>query len=139
MEMTIPATLANLDKVSAFTEEYLESIDCPMKLMMKLSVAMEEIYVNVAHYAYPGENADGTGMVTVTFDHDPAQNLLTVVFKDQGIPFNPLEKEDPDVTASAEDRAIGGLGIFMVRKTMDDMAYSYEDGSNILTMKKHLA
>ena len=99
---------------------------------MKLEVAVEEIFVNVAHYAYAPATGDVAVGVYVT--NDPRS--INITFRDSGVPFNPLEKADPDITLKAEDRKIGGLGIYMVRKTMDDMTYEYKDGQNILTMKK---
>lgn len=137
-EITIPAKIEALDDVIAFVEEQLESVDCPMKIMMSLDVAVEEMYVNIAHYAYPDENANGEGMATIRFEHDAEQNAVTITLIDQGIQYNPLEKDDPDITLSAEERQIGGLGIFMVKKSMDEVAYKYENGSNIFSMKKSL-
>ena len=133
-KLEVQATKENLLEVSAFIEGYLEKIDCPMKAMMQISVAVEEIYINIASYAY-GENV---GMAEILIDHDLAENTVTITFMDGGIPYDPLAKEDPDITLSAEDRAIGGLGIYMVKKSMDDMKYKYEDGKNVLAITKKL-
>ena len=133
-KLEVQATKENLLEVSAFIEGYLEKIDCPMKAMMQISVAVEEIYINIASYAY-GENV---GMAEILIDHDQAENTVTITFMDGGIPYDPLAKEDPDITLSAEDRAIGGLGIYMVKKSMDDMKYKYEDGKNVLAITKKL-
>jgi len=121
-----------LHDVIDFIEDELNNHDCAMKTVMMISVVVEEIFINIAHYAYV--NNDGQASVDVSFDDD---NVI-IQFIDSGIAFNPLEKEDPDITASAEERDIGGLGIFMMKKTMDDITYERKDNKNILTMKKGL-
>lgn len=133
-ELTLQASLEKLDEVLAFVEENLEKNDCPMKVLMQVQIAVEEIFVNIAHYAYDSEQ--GTATIRVEVGGDPLQVIIT--FIDQGIPYDPLQKEDPDVTLSAEDRQIGGLGIFMVKKSMDDVKYEYADGKNILTISKKI-
>lgn len=132
--LEVQATKENLLEVSAFVEGYLEKLDCPMKTMMQISVAVEEIYINIASYAY----GDSIGMAEILIDHDQALNSVSITFKDSGVFYDPLVKEDPDITLSAEERAVGGLGIFMVKKSMDDMKYKYEDGKNVLTIVKKL-
>ena len=132
--LEVQATKENLLEVSAFVEGFLEGIECPMKAMMQISVAVEEIYINIASYAY----GDSTGMAEILIDHDQALNSVSITFKDSGVPYDPLAKEDSDITLTAEERAIGGLGIFMVKKSMDDMKYKYEDGKNVLTIVKKL-
>lgn len=133
-ELTVPATLEQLDAVQAFIEEELEENGCPMKAVMQISIAVEEIYVNIAHYAYHPEIGEAT--VRCCVGGDPLQ--VTVQFLDSGKPFDPLAKPDADVSLSAEERDIGGLGILMVKKSMDDVTYEYKDGCNILTLKKSL-
>ena len=133
-EKIFPADKDALTDVMAFTEECLESFDCPMKSSMAICVAVEEIFVNIASYAY-GET---TGNASVSFGFDENERLMTLVIKDEGIPFNPLERDEPDISLSAADREIGGLGIFITKKTMDTISYSFEDGKNILTMTKKL-
>lgn len=133
-EITIPARVENLDTVTAFVDAELEKLDCPMKTQIQIDVAVEELYVNIAHYAYtPGE-----GDATIEVETDPASRTVSITFRDRGVPYDPLAKPDPDVTLSADERQIGGLGIFMVKKSMDDMRYTYEDGQNILTIVKKL-
>ena len=132
--LEVQATKENLLEVSAFVEGYLEQLNCSMKSMMQISVAVEEIYVNIASYAY----GDSPGMAEIELEYNEADGSVDITFKDSGTPYNPLEKEDPDVTLSAEERSIGGLGIYMVKKSMDDMKYKYEDGKNILTITKKL-
>ena len=133
-EITIPARVENLDTVTAFVDAELEKLDCPMKTQIQIDVAVEELYVNIAHYAY----APGEGDATIEVETDPASRTVSITFRDRGVPYDPLAKPDPDVTLSADERQIGGLGIFMVKKSMDDMRYTYEDGQNILTIVKKL-
>ena len=133
-DLTIEAKVENLNEVLAFVDGQLEEIDCSMKAQMQIDVAVEEIFVNIASYAY----TPGVGSATVIFEltQDPA--VVTVTFIDRGVPYDPLEKEDPDVTLSAEERGIGGLGIYMAKKAMDDMKYVYRDGQNILSISKSI-
>ena len=133
-ELLIEAAADKLPEVSAFVEEKLEDMGCPMKTQMQIGVAVEEIFINIASYAYAPET--GTASVRVELCPDPRR--VTITFTDQGIPYDPIAKEDPDVTLSAEERQIGGLGIFMTKKIMDEMRYEYRDGSNILTLVKNL-
>ena len=131
-ELKIEAEVDNLPQVLAFIEEQLEAVDCPMKAQMQMSVAVEEIFVNIASYAYAPDKGQAT--IRVQLEEDPAR--ATVTFIDSGVPFNPLEKEDPDVSLSAEERRIGGLGIYMTKKSMDDVQYAYVNGQNELTLIK---
>ena len=133
-ELTIKATVANLEKVLAFVDTELEQIDCPMKTQMQIDIAVEELYVNIATYAY----APGEGEATIRVETTQAPGTVTITFLDRGVPYNPLAKPDPDVTLSAAERQIGGLGIYMAKKYMDDMKYEYRDGQNILTITKKL-
>ena len=133
-EKVFTAKKETLPEVMAFTEECLESFDCPMKSSMGICVAVEEIFVNIASYAYP----DGDGNATLSFGFDENERLMTLIIKDNGVPFNPLEKAEPDITLSADEREIGGLGIFITKKTMDTVSYAYENGENILTMTKKI-
>ena len=133
-ELKLTATVESLDEVLAFIDSELESVDCPMKVQMQLDVAVEELYVNIAHYAY----APGTGEATVSIDITQDPLNVTITFKDSGIPFDPTAKADPDVTLSAQERQIGGLGIYMAKKGTDEMKYEYKDGQNILSVSKKL-
>ena len=133
-ELTMEATLENIPAVTAFVDQRLEELDCPMKAQMQIDVAIDELFGNIARYAYDPD----TGPATVRVDVDQDPLAVRVTFIDQGKPYDPLAKADPDVTLSAEDRPIGGLGIFMVKKTMDDVRYEYKDGQNILTVEKRL-
>ena len=140
-KITLEARLDNLDEVTGFIEAGLEEAGCGMKQIMQINLAVEEIYVNIAHYAYGQKDSDGniipdtgTGPAEIILDTDESRILLT--FIDEGTEYDPLKKEDPDTTLSAEDREIGGLGIFMVKKVMDEVTYRYEDGKNILSLTK---
>lgn len=131
--VTVEATTDNLYEVLGFIDERLEAADCSPATQMRIDLAVEEIFVNVANYAYAPE----TGDVTVTFAvEEPMTAVIT--FEDSGVPYDPLKKEDPDVTLDARDRQIGGLGIFMVKKNVDKLSYAYRDGKNILEIKKAL-
>lgn len=131
-EITVNACVDKIAEVVAFVEEQLENMGAGMKAQMQISIAVDELFANIANYAYP--NGEGTATVRVEASEDGKKAVIT--FIDSGIPYNPLEKEDPDITLSAEDRPIGGLGIFMVKKSMDDMIYRYEDNKNILAIIK---
>lgn len=133
-EITVPALLEKLEEVTAFVDEQLEAHGCSMKVQMQVDIAVEEIYVNIAHYAYHPEAGEAT--VRLSVGGDPLQ--VTIQFQDGGKPYNPLAKEDPDVSLTAEEREVGGLGIFMVKNSMDDIIYEYKEGKNVLTIKKKL-
>ena len=129
-----PAKTEALTDVLAFIEQILEKHECSMKVQTAICVAIEEVFVNVAHYAY-GEK-EGDVNFTVTFDKTSRE--VTFRMADKGVPFDPLKKPEPDITLSAEDREIGGLGIFITKKTMDKVNYAYENGENVLTMTKKI-
>ena len=129
-----PAKTDALNDVIGFVEETLETFECSMKNSMAICVAIEEVFVNVAHYAY----GEGEGDVSFDINFDEEAREVTFVMKDKGTPFDPLAKADPDITLSAEERGIGGLGIFITKKTMDKVEYTYENGENVLTMIKKI-
>ena len=129
---TFPAKTEALPDILGFVEETLEGYGCPMKIQMAVCVAIEEVFVNVAHYAY----GNGEGDMNLGIGFDEENRTITFRMTDKGVPFDPLQKPDPDITLSAEEREIGGLGIFIAKKTMDSLRYSYENGENILTMIK---
>ena len=133
-ELTIAATVENIEAVTNFVNEQLEALDCPMKAQMQIDIAIDELFGNIAHYAYNPEIGKATVRVEVI--EDPLAVVIT--FIDNGVPYDPLAKADPDTTLSAEEREIGGLGIYMVKKSMDDITYEYKDGQNILTIKKKI-
>ena len=129
-QLKVKADTAELDKVMSFTDGILEELGCSPKAQMQIDVAVEEIFVNIASYAYP----EGGGEAVISVEGDPAGVVIT--FEDEGVQYDPLKNEDPDITLSAEERPVGGLGIFMVKKTMDDVSYEYKDGRNRLTIRK---
>ena len=131
---TFPAKTEYLDDVLGFVDQTLETFLCPMKIKTAICVAIEEVFVNVARYAYP----EGAGDMTLQIGFDDQSRNVTFRMSDKGVPFNPLKKPDPDITLSAEEREIGGLGIFITKKTMDTVTYAYENGENILTMIKKI-
>ena len=134
MERTFDAVIESIADVTAFVEEQLEAAGCPMKAVMQIDMAIDELFGNIAHYAYAPE----TGKATVRVTMEEAPRAAVITFIDSGVAYNPLEVAEPDVTLSAADRPIGGLGIFLVRKTMDDMWYERRDGQNILHIRKRL-
>ena len=133
-ELTVAASIDNVSAVTEFVDEQLEALDCPMKAQMQIDIAIDELFSNIAFYAY----GEGEGEATVRFEAVDSPRAVRITFIDSGIPYNPLSAEDPDVTLSAEDRKIGGLGIFMVKKSMDTLEYAYQDGKNMLTIQKNL-
>ncbi|MBQ6470124.1 MAG: ATP-binding protein [Lachnospiraceae bacterium] len=132
-ELTVEAKTENIDIVTELVESQLTELDCSMRSLVQISVAIDELFGNIAHYAYK----PGTGDVTVRIDVEEPRTAV-ITFIDGGKPYNPLEAEEPDVTLSAEERKVGGLGIFLVKKTMDDMRYEYRDGKNVLQIKKKI-
>ena len=133
-EIEIKALTENLQEVLSFVDSHLEDMGASVKAQMQIDIAVEELFVNIAHYAY----APDTGMAVICVEKDVEKKKISITFRDKGKPYNPLVKTDPDITLSAEERSIGGLGIFMVKKSMDDMHYEYKDGQNILTITKKL-
>ncbi|MBQ2348023.1 MAG: ATP-binding protein [Clostridia bacterium] len=133
-ELKMEATPQNLDSVIQFVDEQLEEYGCGMKQQMAIDLAVEELFVNIAHYAYNPET--GYASVLVDVIKDPLS--VEITFIDNGKPYDPLAKSDPDTSLSVEDRPIGGMGIFLVKKSMDLVNYEYKDGKNILTIKKNI-
>ncbi len=133
-ELTVEAAVENVRQVTDFVDEQLESLDCPMKAQMQIDVAIDELFSNIARYAYDPETGPAT--VRVEVEREPLSVIIT--FIDHGKPFDPLSAKEPDVTASAEEREIGGLGLLLVRRTMDDVSYEYKNGQNILRIKKQI-
>lgn len=133
--ITVEAAIQNVETVTEFVNTVLEENDCPMKVQMQIDVAIDEIFGNIAYYAY----GKGSGNATIQIEIEKDLPGIVLTFIDQGMPYNPLENKEPDITLDIEEREIGGLGIFLVKKTMDELSYEYVDGQNILTMKKELA
>ena len=131
-ELTIAATLDNIEVVTDFVNQQLEELACPMKAQMQINIAIDELFSNIAHYSYNPE----IGQATVRVEVMENPLAVSITFIDNGVPYDPLSKGDPDLTLSAEERQIGGLGIYMVKKSMDEITYEYKDGQNILSIKK---
>ena len=131
-KITVEAVLDNLQTVIDFATEHLEVRDCPMKISMQIELVVEEIFVNIASYAYHPE----IGKATFCMEFEDAPQAVLMTFIDSGKPYNPLEKIDPDTNLDIAEREIGGLGIFLVKKNVDEIFYEYADGKNILRMKK---
>ncbi len=133
-ELKVKAIVASLPEVTAFIDAQLEEIACPVRAQMHIDLAIDELFANIANYAY----APGTGDAVVGYEYDEKERTVSVTFTDSGVPFDPLQNPDPDISLPAEERQIGGLGIMMVKKVMDDIVYRYENGKNILTIRKKL-
>lgn len=133
-EITVPAELEKLKDVNEFIVGKLNELDCSPRAQIQLEIAIEEIFVNIANYAYNPI----IGKATVRMDVDEDNKTVFLQFEDEGTPYNPLTREDPDVTLGVEERRVGGLGIYMTKKSMDDVVYSYEDGKNILVITKRI-
>lgn len=164
--ITVPATLEALPTVLDFITQILDTNACAPAAQAVIEIAAEEIFVNIAHYAYPDavkpasapaaaanafplplnpvtDNSPSTlvpapGQATITCTLTPSPPAITIRFTDVGVPYNPLAKPDPDITLDSEARQIGGLGIYMVKNSMDDIQYEYHNNQNILTIKKYL-
>ena len=133
-EITAKAVMDSLGTVIAFVESCLEELGVPPRAQVQLTMAVDELFTNIASYAYP----DRPGTATVRVETEEQPDAVVLTFLDGGIPYDPLTHADPDVTLSAEERPIGGLGIYMVKKTMDEVSYAYWDGQHVLTIRKYL-
>ena len=137
-ELTVDAEIEELERVLDFISEYISELGCSMALEMKINVACEEIFVNIAHYAYKKISPELHGKACISLSLDETGENIQIMFRDKGIAYNPLEKSDPDVSLSAEERDIGGLGIFMVKKSMDSVLYERDGDENVLVLVKNL-
>ena len=131
-EITVDAMIENMNTVTAFVDDFLNQIACPMKSRIQINIVIDEIFGNICHYAYK----DSVGAVTVRVESGNTPKAVFLTFTDNGIPYNPLDTEDPDITLSSEERKIGGLGIYLVKKNMDEMKYEYVNQQNRLWMEK---
>ena len=132
--ITAEAKIENIALVTDFVNSILEKNECSMKVQMEIDIVIDEIFSNIAYYAY----TPGSGEATVQVEIEDSPKRLELVFIDRGIPYNPLENKDPDVTLDIEERKIGGVGIFLVKEMMDEVLYEYVDGQNILKLIKDL-
>lgn len=133
-ELNIAATVENIEVVTDFVNEQLEALNCPMKAQMQIAIAIDELFGNIAHYAY---NPD-TGSATVRVEVVKEPLSVVITFIDGGVPYDPLQAAAPNTGLPAEEREIGGLGIYIVKKSMDEITYEYKNGKNILSIKKNL-
>ena len=133
-ELTIEAMPEKIPVITAFVDEQLEQLDCPARAQAQIDIAIDELFSNIVHYAYHPEI--GWATVRVEVAEEPLSVVIT--FIDQGVPYDPLAKLDPVVTLSAEEREVGGLGIYIVKKSMDEITYEYKEGRNILRIRKEL-
>jgi anti-sigma regulatory factor (Ser/Thr protein kinase) len=134
MKITLPADVSRLNELNAFLEKAMKDFGASSATVGLVLVAAEEVFANIANYAYNPDKGD----VQIAVDSQEGKARIVLAFADSGSPFNPLEKEDPDITLSADEREVGGLGIFMVKNMMDDVTYKREDGKNVLTLIKEL-
>lgn len=132
MQFELDTNIENVEVLTETVNELLAKLDCPKKARAQIDIALDELFSNVSHYAYGGE----VGKVFITLETMTGKKGVSITLEDEGIPFDPLAHEDPDVTLGVDERGIGGLGIFLVRRTMDDMRYEYSDGRNKLTITK---
>ncbi len=132
-ELTVSAVVENLDKVTDFVNVQLDAMGCPMKIQMKIAIVIDEVFSNIVKYAY----SEGNGEATVLVEAMENPSGVSMTFVDKGSYYDPLQKEDPDITLEINERQIGGLGILMVKKLMDDVRYEYKDGQNRLTIIKY--
>ena len=134
-ELTIEAAVENIEIVTDFVTAELEKLDCPMKAETQIAIAIDELFGNIARYAYSPD----IGKATVRFEVEEDPLAVIITFIDNGVPFNPLEQAEPDTHLSAQERQIGGLGIHLIKETMDEVEYAHEEGRNVLKMQKKLA
>lgn len=139
VEKTFKASKESLAEINNFIFDIIED-KCAMRDKMQLELAIEEIFVNIANYAYAdSEFKDEEKTATIGVDIEESSGTAVIVFKDSGVQYNPLTKEDPDTELKASERQIGGLGIFITKKCVDDIKYEYSCGKNTLTIKKLLS
>lgn len=133
-ELTIKATAENIASVTEFVDELLEELECSVKIQTSIDIAIDELFGNIVHYAYK----PNIGEVTILTEVIDEPLAVIITFIDKGIPYNPLTEPDPDITLSADERKVGGLGIYMVKKMMDSISYEHKDGKNILRIQKNI-
>ena len=133
-ELKVEATIENLAKVFTFLQESLDKCDIPNKVKRQIKLCVEEVYMNITHYAYNPETGIATIGVDLVGGDEPSRMIIS--FSDKGKPYDPLARQDPDLELGLDDRPIGGLGIYLVKTTMDNVAYEHKDGQNVLTIEK---
>ncbi len=130
-ELIVDAVPENIEPVTEFVNRQLSLLECPEERYRQMDIAIDELFGNIAKYAYPS----GAGPVTIRVEKEEDPAAFVVTLTDRGVPFDPLSSEDPDITLPAAGRKEGGLGIFLAKKLLDGLSYQYSDGSNILHMK----
>ena len=133
-EKTVPTDTGEITALTDWVDEFLDEAGCPLKEKIRINVALDEVFSNIVKYAY--DDGDGTAVVRLELEEDPKAVIIT--FSDSGKPYNPLDMPEPDVTRSAKQRKPGGLGIFLVKKTMDGLDYERRDGKNVLKIRKYI-
>ena len=134
MKMRIPATKESMNQILSMVSGDMEKTHCQTKQIYKMEIAIEELFVNIVNYAYPDADGDIEVLYDLSDQGDTVQLDLTLM--DTGIPYNPLEEKEPDITLGAEERKAGGLGIFLAKKFMDSISYEYKEGYNCLSVSK---
>lgn len=134
-ERTLDATIENIEAVTEFVNTQLEALNCPQKALRQIDIAIDELFSNIARYAYRPD----TGPVTVRVEVEKEPLSVILTFIDHGVPFDPLQTENPDITIDAQMREPGGLGLYIVKHSMDEITYTRENGQNILRVKKSMA
>ncbi len=131
----VDSTTDNLSSVMGFINSELDELGCPERIRAQIKLAIDELFGNICFYAY--DSAPGPVTITLESESDPPAVIISLT--DRGKPYNPLEADEPDLELSGEDRPIGGLGIFLVQSTMDDLNYEYKENQNMVTLKKYLS
>lgn len=134
--ITVPANDRELPHVTEFAHTELDRRLCLVRAQRQLDIALEELFVNVAHYAYPDATPDRPGEVRVSYTYSAEPPSITVEIEDEGIPFDPLSRPDAVTPTSIEDVPIGDLGILMAKRSVDEMRYERTDGTNAVTITK---
>lgn len=132
-KLTVRASIENIRKVIDFVDNQLEAANCPLKVKYQIHIVIDEIFGNIANYAYSGK----MGQVIVCVEFMKEGEAVKITFIDNGTPYNPLIKQDPDITLPAGKREIGGLGIYVVKQYMDDVFYEFKKGQNRLSVIKN--
>ena len=133
-ELIIEAVVDNLEAVNLFVHKFIEQFEVSKRTLMQLDLIVEEIFVNIASYAY----SPNTGSVKILIEAKEEPLTVSLTFIDSGVPYNPLEKSDPDINLSVNDRQIGGLGIFITKNLVNDISYRFVDGQNVLQLTKSI-
>lgn len=133
-KITVPAKVECIEEIESFVMEKLDFPECPIKAKRHICVVIDEMFSNIAQYSY----GDKEGTVDIAYDYDSNEKMITIIFTDSGVPFNPVEFKDPDLKDCMTKEQAGGLGIFITKMLSTSISYTYEDGKNILTLTKHI-